>query len=603
MEEEKIKTENQTSKKSKKGLVAVIICLIILLAVAAGAAYYFLVYTKPETTFKKIIGEAVDSYESSIEESEFKTLETKIGANVQIKLEQADKNVQKIIDLINDLDVSVDVQMDKEEKQVVAKLGSTYKNKDLLNVDAYINSEEENSYVYFKDFFDKYIEVDMNDDSTYESLNEAFSNMYTNNQKINTKKAMSIIKKQLKNVVKSEYCNSSKETITVNGKSVKATKNTITMTGEQLKEEYITVINNLKDDKQFTECYENPNEIIEALEEMEDALEDGSISFNKNSKIEISVYTTGLTQEVVKTDITVKENSEEIVVEVTKVDEENYEFKMSSKQENMNITGNINIKEESDDNCKIKIEMNIPNVGEITVNLESETKKNGKIDKVDEDKTISQDELTEEDYEQILEKFQKSQLYEVINEFSNGALTKNLTSLIDEDSDDDDDEYDTYLNDDDDDDDEEEEDLTTSNNEIITYRKDQKIKFNVASGYKSAYSSDTYKSFDKNEFTVKVTSESVDVDKYLEEVEDTAKYLEESDYKDIKLSDTKTLEVDGRKYSYRTLDYKYSSYNYSNMYVCTKTSDKNIFVVEVKGSEKIDESDLKQFLKIDVTDM
>lgn len=67
------------------------------------------------------------------------------------------------------------------------------------------------------------------------------------------------------------------------------------------------------------------------------------------------------------------------------------------------------------------------------------------------------------------------------------------------------------------------------------------------------------------------------------------------------------MNIDGKEFSYRTLEYKYNgvtkTYNYRNIYVCSKISNKNIFVVEVKDFGEMSESELKELLKIEVTDM
>ena len=244
------------------------------------------------------------------------------------------------------------------------------------------------------------------------------------------------------------------------------------------------------------------------------------------------------------------------------------------------------------------------------MNFDINCELNGEIEKVDASNSIAPDEITQSDYQTILKNLEKTKLYELINKYS-GNLTKSSLSgeigTID-DEDEDEDENQIQEENEDEDEDEESEELTTKKNEIITYNDDQKVEFNVPSGFEVSYQSDNYKSFINDDISVKVTTQYEDIDGYLKNVEETKKYFEEQeDYKDVNLSDTKTMNVDGTEFSYRTLEYKYNgitkTYNYRNIYICSKISNKNIFIVEVKDCGEMSESDLKEFLKIKVTDM
>lgn len=592
MEEENktVITEEKTTK-SKKGLVAIIIAAIILLAIAAGAVYYFMVYTKSENVLKRVVGKSIESYETSMEESEYNTIKTKIGTNIKITPNEENDETKEVIDFINNLDVALNFQMDKKQKQVVAKIESKYENENLLNMDLYVDAEKKETYMYLKDFFDKYIETEV-DDESYETIEKIFENNYTQEQKGNLKKAYKIIAAEFKNTIKTEYCSSEK---TDNG-----TKNTISMTYKQLSDELVTVFTNLKDNEEFINCYENPDEIKETLEDAIEKLQEDSID---NANIKISVYTTGILQKIEKVDFEVQSEGEKVAIEVTKKDEENYELKISANGET--ITGNIKIQKQDDKNSKLKIEMDIPEFGKVEVNLEIGCELNAEIDQADTSNSIAPDEITESDYNTILKNLEKTKLYELINKYSGNSLTSANLSV----EDDDEDENNTEKEDEDVDEDEEEnEDLETSDNQIITYSDDQKIEFNIPDGYKTSYKSDNYKSFIKDDISVKVTSQYEEMDEYFEDVNDTKQHYEDAeDYKNVKLSDVKTIEVEGREFSYKTLEYEYkgisTTYEYRNMYICSKISDKNIVVVEVRDFGEMEESELKEFLKMKIADM
>lgn len=620
-EKETILNQGNTKEKGKKGVGKVLILLILLVAIIAGAIYYCMIYTKPEEAIKRTIGKAVSSYQESIQEENYKTIKATIGASLDLDLEDESQIDKDVVELINDLDLSLNVQMDKDQKQMVTKLEADYENKDLLDVAAFIDAKEEKSYVYLKDLFDKYIEVDM-ESEVYDSLIEVFETSDTSGKQATIKKATSILQKEIKNMVKEEYCSSEKQEITLGDKKVKVTKNTISMTGSELKKELTTLCTNLKNNKEFLECYENQDEITESLEDLIDALDDMEID---DANIKFSIYNSGITQKCVKMDLEVKQDEEAVLFELTKKDEgsyefkvsegesnnaitlkldqkdkENYEFQISSSKEDEKIEGNINIKKENDKSASSKIEVKVPEFGKVALTLKCSYELDTEIDKVDSDKTIKQEKMTQEDMNKILENLQETKLFELINKFSGTALPSGSTSGSTSGSQTN---TNTTTNTNDD-----SKKLATNSNEIITYSEDQKIEFKVPSGYEVGYQSDNYKAFDKDDISVKVTSEYGNIEQYLESIDSSKEYYEEQEYyKDVKLSELKTMNVDGREFSYKILEYKYDlgskTYNYRNIYFCSKISSKNLAVVEIRDTGEMTESEIKEFLTMKVTDM
>ena len=593
--------ENPIKTKNKKGLVAIIIAIILVLAIVAGAAYYFMVYTKPENILKRVVGESLQSYEGSIEESDYKTINTKIGANVKVTPNEENKDTKDIIDLINALYVSLNIQVDNEQKQILTKIESKYEDENLLNMDAYVDVEKKETYMYLKDLYDKYIEAEMEDES-YETLDELFENTYTQEQKGNLKKALKIIRKEMENTIKTEYCSSEKQDITIDGKTSKATKNTISMTYKQFKDELITLFTNLKDNKEFINCYEKTDEVTKNLEDAIKTLQDEE-DIDENATIKVSVYTTGILQNIVKVDFEVQSEDETTLIEINKKDNENYEFKITS--ENETVSGNINIQKQDDKNRKVKIEIDVPEFGKVELNLDINYEIDGELEKVDTTNSIAADEITQSDYSTIMKNLEKTKLYELINKYS-GNLLKNTTLDLDDSDDEIDEENEDF--DLDDEEAEETEDSEENENQIITYNDEQKIEFNIPNGYKSSYKSNNYKSFSKDDISVKVTSGYEKIDEYLKTIEDAKKHYEdEEDYKNVKLSDEKSIEVDGREFKYMTLEYEYKgisqNYKYRNIYICSKISDKNIVIVEIRDSGEMEKSEIKEFLKMKVTDM
>lgn len=409
-EETKVKTKNT------KGLIAIIIAIILLIAIIGGAIYYLSICSKTETILKKAIDNSINAYQKAIQEDEYETIDTKIGADLKLDIEEDNDEYTKVVDFINALDLQLNVQMDRENKQVVAKLESNYENDELLNADAYIDVEDGTLYMYLKDMFDKSIEFDIKDqiDEMGEDVTEMFSKTYTKENKENLKKSSEIIKNELKNIVKTEYCSNEKEEITINGQNTKVTKNTISMTYEQLSDELIKLFTNLKDNQEFINCYENKEEVTDYLDELIKDLEHQKDSY-EDTIINISLYTTGIMQKFVKLDIQVEDDSKNVAkVEIIKNSQDNYDF-IASDEENKEIV-KLNIKSINSNESTCTIEINVPDTGKMTLNLNISYKINEAIDQIDTRNSIKEEDLTDEDRETLMNNFSESKLYEVMSE-------------------------------------------------------------------------------------------------------------------------------------------------------------------------------------------
>jgi hypothetical protein len=510
--------------------------------------------------------------------------------------------MEEIVDFINALDVELNVQMDKNAKQVVTKLESNYDDEALLNLSAYIDADKEKTYVYLKDLFDKYIEVEI-DEESYETINEIFENMYTEENKQNAEKALKIIEKEIKATIKKEYCSIEKQELIINGKKVNTTKNTIELTYEQLSNELITVFTNLKENQEFLNCYEEPEELKEAFENLIENIENEKDSYQETN-IKISTYTKGFLQEVVKTDIEIENDGESVTVEVKKLDNENYEFKISTSEEDETITGIINVKVEDKNSTITKITVNVPEFGKVTLNLNIKNEYNEEIETVKSKNTITQDEMTESDYEEILSNLQKTKLYEVIEGVIGQAagiddLLVNEEETTDVDNDDETDtDFITTGN--------QNSNTTVEENQIVTYDGKQKITFKIPDGYETTYKSNNYFSLRKsNDIDVTIKTQVATEDEYFENLDSTKQYYEESSYyKNVEISDLKTIDVNGRTFSYKMLKYDSeigsNTTTYRNMYICSKISDKNIIIVETKDTGALTNTELKQLINIEV---
>lgn len=580
----------KTNGNSKNALL--LVGFILIIAIVAGLIYYFSFYTKPEQMYKKLIGSSIDSYTDKLKDADYKTLNTsfKFSANVKTDSDEIDED---ILELINKTDIGLNLQTNNEEKQLIVNLESNYDKKSLLNMQVYSNIDDEKTYIYAKDLLDKYIETEV-DDEFYSSLSELLdSQKVSSEEKLSLQKAMQILKNELTNIIKPEYCSSQKEDININDKKVSVTKNTIKMNAKQLKDEFTSVSNNLRDNEEFLNCFKDKDDVKDVLDNLLDSLED--LDDDDKSTVEMNLYTKGLMQEVVKFSITAysEEEDETVTISFTKTEENKYYFEALANDNESVLTGSINIEQKDDKEGIAKLEFNVEEFGKIAINIEYSTKYNEEIDNVNVKKSVKADELTTTDQKTLMTNLQKSKLYELIESFSGTSLigntnntTNNNVSITD-------------------DEDEDNKSAKTNDNEIISYDDKYKITFKVPTGYESRYVSDNYRSLDKDDISVKIATSYSNKDKYYENLQKNVKSYEEQDrYENIELSEMKNIEVNGRTFYYATFSYVYSSGSYeskySTKYIWSEISDKYVVDIQIRGEKDMTTEELNEILTMTV---
>lgn len=595
----KVSAEKSKKKKGKKGLIALLtFIIIVVIAFAAGLIYYFSFYMKPDQVYKRLLGSAIDSYTAKVKELDYNTSKTafKLGVDIDTDSDEIDED---ILDLVTKTDIKLEVQTDNENKKMVVNLEADYDKEDLLNAQVYSDIEKEKTYIKLKDLLKKYIEVEDIEDEFYSTMDEALENQkMTSGEKIALEKSMKIVKKELLATIKSEYCSSNKEDITVNGNKISATKNTIKMTQEQFMNEFKTVIKNLKNNEEFLNCFEEKDEIAEILENASDSLED--VGTDSESTIEISIYTQGMVPQIVKVSGVVcdEENDETFTMNITKKDKDTYSIEILTNEYGEVLNGTLNIEKKNDNEGDLKLEFDIPDFGKVTIKMEYSQTFNEDIDNVNVKESVKLDDLTKADQQTLMKNLQNSKLYELVEKFSGKSLnltestkTNSITTNTDTDDEDDDKYADNSAT-----------TKKTSNNQIISYDDKTKVTFKIPSGYKSGYISENYVSLDKDDVSIKISSQYGDKDKYYKSLEE---YYEDI-YKNVNLSDMESIDVKGRKFYSATLSYEYigigDTIKYETKYIWSEISDKYVVYFEVRNPKDITNKDLNDLLTIAVED-
>lgn len=414
-----INEKEPKKKKSKVGMV--IFILLLLLAIVGGLAYYYFeVYTNPKEVYGQIIKTGVNNLMTPITQ-EITTIKGNVKLDVDINLDESyiEDGVKEIIDIINNIDASVEMQMDINEQKAILKLDSNYENEELLNFDMLMDAKNDKGYIKLDQFFDDVLEVD---DIDFEELKQSFKDLQetlkgekpTFGSEINRKKAIGILNNEFTQIIKDEYVSKTKEKITINEKEINVDNYTLKMTYQQLKEELTTVLENLKNNEEFLNCYEDKEELKETLEDAIEEIENDETE--DGATLCIKIYKTGLKQEVVRVDFEIEIDEEKVIVKVEKLGDA-YGFGINSEEGEV-CTGTLNLVNLDKNTWKLNLTVDVEDVVEFALDMEYGYAVNEQIDTMDTENAVSTEELSQADILRAAANLQESKLYELVEKFS-----------------------------------------------------------------------------------------------------------------------------------------------------------------------------------------
>lgn len=373
-------------KKSATGLVIGIIAFLILVA---GAVFALTSFESPDKVYKRLFIEVVDDFYD-----DFEITDDSVDYNFNLAF-NTDIAEESIKELFNKIKIGFNYQLDNKNKQMMVGINSNYGQENLLNLKLFVDAKNGKNYLYAKDYFDKYLELET-DDEANPLLSLFDSEKMFLVQNVDVEKVKDIFLKELTdNLFKSENC--SKE----NGEYV------FKITMRELFERLETTIKNLKSNSAFLSCFATQEEAKSILDNWMSNMKDVDLSTLPNDAIKASLKTSGLFKKFQK--LTLSDNENEIVFEKDG-NKTNYKVNANGKTE---LSGHIKISE-AGKTKKIELLVDIPTLGKITINFDSTLNKLNKIESVDLTKTKKINDLTESEMTEILEKLEDSTLYQFI---------------------------------------------------------------------------------------------------------------------------------------------------------------------------------------------
>lgn len=584
---EQVNEDFNVKKPKKKGLI--ITGIVLTLAIFAFILVYFLVLTNPKFIFSKTIDKlfAVNSEQS--EQYDSIKVDTKIKASADLK----DLSYQAELAEIEKCTIKAGVQMDFKNKQEIVELGLEYDDEAVIDGKVIYNDGE--LYTYLENLFDKYIELDIDEESK-EQIEKIFENGTSKKQAKNSEKIVEILRDELKAQIKEQgKFEKEKDIIDIGENEEKVTKSVLTISEKQLWKITINMLSNLAENEEFLECFEDET-IEEDLKELAELMEKNKTDGKSNVKI--SLYTKGLLNKLVAIDVEiyVAEEKTTLTMSAIKEDEGVYSYSVSGKSSGINIDlikGKVEIKKDKhrkkEQSGKVTITAEVMELGSAKLEIDCSVEVNQGIDKIDTSNSININELTDTDMQSIMTKLMERPLIgELLQDELSSSLNQNESTVVGP-----------------------ENNITTRQNEVKDTYYGYSVTYSVPAEFKydSDYSQDYIKYYQADKGIDATLSLGSYTDKdYKEEIDwEYNYYLEDTEYyKNIALGELKTIKVGDREFNYQTISYeansKYYEEIYQNAYIWTRLDDEHIFYIELEAvGTEITEDIIKGFLNISVT--
>ncbi len=400
--------ENEKESKKSKKWLGLLFVILVIIAVVAGGYYYLKVKTSPKNVFKAIVEDEV-SKAGNIEQCDTLKSSVKLSG----KLDTEKEEYKQISTLLNNAEVTIDSQTNYKDK--TEKLGVKI-NKDgneALNGNIYFAEGDNNLYVYLEGILDKYFKADLNKIDEKGELKDSLNAMFdaSSNEKIGTIKE--IIEDVINNKLTDKYFSQE------NVEGLK--KSTLKLTYEELKNIVKEISEDLQKNEKFLAAWDNPTEIKEYLSEFVKKIDNNDEKYNK-IVIEISIYTKGLlANEFVKAEFTVLDENSKVAFFLNKVDDKTMEFslKITNNENNMKtdvetLTGTLKIDKYGKNEGNIGFNVKVPELGDLTLNVDYKTEQNAELEKVDVANSVDYFNMTQNDAATIIQNLAKLPSYNLI---------------------------------------------------------------------------------------------------------------------------------------------------------------------------------------------
>lgn len=406
--------ENFEKKSNKKiGIIIAVILILVILAIVAGGLVFLNNNKKPEKIFAKTVE---DMFQMSEEEANART--AKVGLELSADIESTDPEIKAMNQILNAIKINFTTEMDLDKKILNANILATYDDEQIVSLDGLI--QDEKLYVYLRDLYSRYIEVN---EQYLEGMD--LSTIFETTSDTASKDLLNDIKQILLEEINSREF--TQERVELNGENVQ--KSTLRLTPKELLE--IT----LKMMKKVYE-YQPTEEYRTLIQDLEDEIE--YLEENENY-VDISIYTQGFKNELVKADIVLVnvEADEVIVFEVNKNSSNETIISMAINEESTQVSQaakliELTINEENENKGSIEMKMNIEEGYSVAVTVKYDVEYNVTIEERNTQNSIDIDSLTDADFNEIMSNIQNNEILYGIIESMIAPIVETQSTILNE---------------------------------------------------------------------------------------------------------------------------------------------------------------------------
>lgn len=391
--------EEKFEKKSKAKVGVIVFIIILLLAAVVVGAIYISSKKKPEKVFEDAIADIFEMSErekESLGGEDLKSARLELELSLDVKSDDAE--IKAVNEIIKAMKLKSTTEFDIEKEIFNENIILTYDGDEVINADGII--QDESIYFYLNDIYSKYIKVE---EEYLEGID--ISEIFKTNTMSQNEEMIDDIKEILMDEISSREFE--QEKVELDGKNVK--KSTLKLTPEELAKIAIKVLNKVNEYPLSSEMNELIDSLIEELENLE--------SEDSENYLEISIYTKGLKNSIVKVECNIidAEYEEVMAIEINKEDDDKTVINLkyndeSTSTKNAKTMLKLEIAEKNENEGTIKVIINIDEETSISVNLKYKAEYNVNIKKNNTSNSINISDITEEDLNEMYENVQQNEI-------------------------------------------------------------------------------------------------------------------------------------------------------------------------------------------------
>lgn len=406
--------ENFEKKSNKKiGIIIAVILILVILAIVAGGLVFLNNNKKPEKIFAKTVE---DMFQMSEKEVNART--AKVGLELSADIESTDPEIKAMNQILNAIKINFTTELDLDKKILNANILATYDDEQIVSLDGLI--QDEKLYVYLRDLYSRYIEVN---EQYLEGMD--LSTIFETTSDTASKDLLNDIKQILLDEINSREF--TQEKVELNDKNVQ--KSTLRLTSKEVLGITLKIMEKVYE-------YQPTEEYRILIQDLKDEIE---YSEETNNYIDISIYTEGFKNEMVKADIVLVnvEADEVIVFEVNKNSRNETVISMAINEESTQVSKatkliELIINEENENKGSIEMKMNIEEGYSVAVTVKYDVEYNVTIEERNTQNSIDIDSLTDADFNEIMSNIQNNEILYGIIESMIAPIVETQSTILNE---------------------------------------------------------------------------------------------------------------------------------------------------------------------------